>query len=66
MVQLREAEKQLTLAWTTITELRKKFVLKDKEIEKAEQTAYDQGQKETETHLKSQLPVVCHSFCLQT
>ena len=31
-----------------------------------EQIAYDQGQKETEAHLKSQLLVVCRSFCLQT
>ncbi|KAK9990323.1 hypothetical protein SO802_025308 [Lithocarpus litseifolius] len=64
--QLREAENQLAIALTTITELRKKLVLKDKEIEKAKQMAYNQGQKETETHLKSQLPVVCRIFCLQT
>lgn len=30
------------------------------------QTAYDQGQKETEAHLKSQFLIVCHNFCLQT
>ena len=35
-------------------------------MDKVEQTAQDQGQKETEAHLKSQLLVVCHSFCLQT
>ena len=35
-------------------------------MEKVEQTVYDQGQKETKAHLKSQLPVVCHSFYLQT
>lgn len=36
LVQLREAEKQLTLAWITITKLRKELVLKDKEMEKVE------------------------------
>ena len=35
-------------------------------MNKVEQTTYDQGQKKTEAHLKSQLPVVCRSFCLQT
>ena len=30
------------------------------------QIAFEQGQKETEAHLKSQLLVVCRSFCLQT
>ena len=35
-------------------------------MNKVEQIIYDQGQKETEAHLKSQLPVVCHSFCLRT
>ena len=35
-------------------------------MNKVEQTTYDQGQKKTKAHLKSQLPVVCCSFCLQT
>ena len=30
------------------------------------QIAFEQGQKETDAHLKSQLLVVCRSFCLQT
>lgn len=63
-MQLREAEGQLAIARSTIIELRKELVLNDKEIEKLEQAAYDQGQKETETHLKSQLSIVCHSFYL--
>ena len=66
LVQLREVEKQLALAQTTITELRRELALKDKEMKKAKQMAYDQGQKETESHLKSQLFVVCRNFCLQT
>lgn len=63
---MREAESQLSIAWATITELKKELSKKDKEKEVIKQTTYDQGQKETETHLKSQLLVVCRSFCLQT
>ena len=66
LVQLREAESQLSITRTTITELKKELGKKDKEIERVERIAYDQGQKETEAHLKSQLFIVCHSFCLQT
>jgi len=50
----------------TIFELKKELSQKDAEMNKVEQVAYDQGQKETAAHLKSQLPVVCRSFCLQT
>nr|POE62070.1 hypothetical protein CFP56_29313 [Quercus suber] len=57
LVQLKEDEKQLALAQTTIIEMRKELVLEDKKIKKAEKMAYDQGQKETKTHLNSQLPV---------
>lgn len=42
-MQFREVENQLALAWTTITEFRKELVLKDKEMEKVKQMAYDQG-----------------------
>lgn len=66
LLQLRDAESQLAIAQTTIFELKKELSQKDEEMNKVEQITYDQGQKETKAHLKSQLPVVCHSFCLQT
>nr|POE97564.1 hypothetical protein CFP56_17083 [Quercus suber] len=65
LVHLREVESQLSIAWITITDLKKELSQKDKEMEEVEQTSYDQGQKETEAHLKSQLPVVCRNFYLQ-
>nr|POE65816.1 hypothetical protein CFP56_13901 [Quercus suber] len=50
----------------TIYELKKELSQRDEEMNKVEQIEYDQGQKKTEAHLKSQLPVVYRSFCLQT
>lgn len=35
-------------------------------MSKVEQVVYDLRQKETKTHLKSQIPVVCRSFFLRT
>ena len=52
-MQLREAESQLSIARTTITELKKELGKKDKEMDRVKQTAYDQGQNETAAHLKS-------------
>ena len=66
LIHLREVESQLAIARMTISELKKELSQKDAEMNRVEQVAYDQGQKEIEAHLKSQLPVVCRSFCLQT
>lgn len=64
LLHLREAESQLAIARTNISELKKKLSQKNEEMSKVEQSAYKQ--KETESHLKSQIPMVCPSFCLQT
>lgn len=61
---LRKAEGQLTIAWTKITDLTKELEQKAEEMSKAKQAAYDLRQKETATHLKSQIPTVCRDFYL--
>ena len=52
--------------WARITELTKELEQKAEEMNKVEQAAYYLGQKETATHLKSQILVVCRDFCLWT
>ena len=49
--------------WARITKLTKELEQKAEEMNKVEQAAYDLGQKETATHLKSQILVVCQDFC---
>lgn len=66
MCHLREAKGQLTIAWAKITNLTKKLEQQAEKMTKVEQAAYDLGQKEIVTHLKSQIPTVCQDFCLQT
>lgn len=41
LLQLREAESQLTISRTTISKLKKELSLKDKEMNKVEQNVYD-------------------------
>nr|POF16799.1 hypothetical protein CFP56_66198 [Quercus suber] len=62
----REAESQLAIAQMTIFELKKELNQKNEEVSKVKQATYEQGQKETKSHLKSQILVAYHSFCLQT
>lgn len=54
-----EAESQLATTWAIIFELKKELDQKTKDMVKIEQVAFDLGQKEIETHLKSKIPVVC-------
>lgn len=53
LVHLREVESQLAIARTTISKLKKELGQKDEQMNKVEQAAYDQGQKDTKAHLKS-------------
>lgn len=64
LLHTREAESQLTLVQTTISKLKKELSQKNEEMSKVEQAAYKLGQKEIESRLKSQIPVVCHNFCV--
>lgn len=41
LLQLREAESQLTISRTTISKLKKELSQKDKEMNKVEQNVYD-------------------------
>ena len=41
LLQLKEAESQLSISQTTISKLKKELSQKDKEMNKVEQTAYD-------------------------
>ena len=41
LLQLKEAESQLSISQTTISKLKKELSLKDKEMNKVEQTVYD-------------------------
>lgn len=56
----------ISFARATIYELNKELEQKTKDMGKIQQVAFDLGQKETEAHFKSQIPVVCRSFCLRT
>lgn len=56
----------ISIARATIYELNKELEQKTKDMGKIQQVAFDLGQKETEAHFKSQIPVVCRSFCLRT
>lgn len=49
-----------------ISELNKELEQKTKDMGRVEQVAFEEGQKGTEAHLKSQILMVCRSFCLQT
>ena len=42
-MRLKEVESQLSITWTTTIELKKELGKKDKEIERVEKIAYDQG-----------------------
>lgn len=53
LLHLWEVESQLIITRVTIFELKKELGQKNEEMNKFEQTAYEQGQKETETYLKS-------------
>ena len=63
---MREVESQLAIAWAKISELNKELEQKTEEMRRVEQAVFDLGQKETKAYLKSQIPVVCRSFCLWT
>ena len=53
LLQLREVKSQLAITQMTISELKKELSQKDEEMNKVEQTTYDQGQKELKAYLKS-------------